>query len=179
MNTDEYRFAKVRTGITVPDIWYGVTKMTKDQDKAYSSGRTVIPDIIATKVRTVMEYLENCGKKLADDISKALPDCTVSFNDSTGTIMLTFPSKKSIVIDCAGVDTTNHAPVYVAARSTKSEAIFIFFDDKSPARPNYIPGNQWFLWRGDFPENRHMSQFQNYFNKIGEQLLTSAFRAYA
>lgn len=179
MSTDEYRSAKARTGITVPDIWYGVTKMTKDQDKAYSSGRTVIPDTIATKVRTVMEYLVSCGNKLADEIRKALPDCTVSFNDSTGTIMLTFPSQKSIVIDCAGVDLMNHAPMYVAARSTKSEASFIFFNDKSPAKPQHIQGDQWFLWRGDFPENRNMSQFQNYFNEIGEQLLTSAFRAYA
>lgn len=180
MNSDEYRVAKARSGITVADIWYAATKMTKDQDKSYSSGRTAIPDTTATRVRTLVERLSTLGRVLADNISTALPDCSVNFNDSTGLITLTFPSTKSMQIECAGVDTLNLAPVYIAARSTKNEAIFIFLDDNTSLKPKYnIKGEHWFLWRGNFPENRNMSRFQNYFNKIDEPLLTLAFSAYA
>jgi hypothetical protein len=179
MNPDEYRAAKARSGITVADNWCAATRMTKDQDKAYSSGRTVIPDVIATNVRILVDLLSARGRILADNIRTVLPNCTVDFNDSTGAITLTFPTTKIIQIECAGVDTMNLAPVYVAARSTKNEAIFIFFGEESPAKPKYIEGERWFLWRGNFPENRNVPRFRNYFNKIDEPLLTLAFSAYA
>ena len=66
--------------------------MTKDQDKAYSSGRTVIPDALATSVRTLVDHLSTLGRTLADDIRAALPGSVVDFNESTGAITLTFPS---------------------------------------------------------------------------------------
>lgn len=179
MSPEEYRSAKSRSGIRVVDIWCAATRVTKDQDKAYSSGRTAIPNALATSVRTLVDLLSTLGRTLADNIRTALPGSTVDFNDSTGAITLTFPSTKSIQIDCAGVDTMNLAPIYIAARSTKNEAIFIFFADKSPAKPKYVEGDRWFLWRGNFPENRNASRLQNYFNKLEESLLTLAFSAYA
>jgi hypothetical protein len=178
MNPDEYRAAKARSGITVADIWCAATKITKDQDKSYSSGRTTIPDTTAARVRTLVDRVSTLGRVLAENISMTLPDCTVDFNDSTGAITLTFASTKTIQIDCTGVDMMNLAPVYVAARSTRNEATFIFFGDISFLKPKYIEGDHWFLWRGNFPENRNLSRFQNYFNKIDEPLLTLAFGAY-
>jgi len=179
MSPDQYRSAKARSGITVADIWCAATQMTKDQDKAYASGRTMIPDAVAEHVRGLVDDLSNRGRALADDIRTALPGSTVDFNDRNGAITLMFPSKKSIQIDCAGVDTMNLAPVYVAARSTKNEAIFIFFANESPTKPKHVEGDRWFLWRGNFPENRHVGRLRNYFNKIDEPLLTLAFSACA
>lgn len=179
MPPEEYRAAKARSGITVADNWCAKTRMTRDQDKAYSSGRTIIPNAVAADVRALVDLLSTLGRTLTDNLRTALPNSTVDFNDSTGAITLTFPSTKSVQIDCAGVDTANLAPVYVAARSTKNEAVFIFFANDSPARPKYIDGDRWFLWRGNFPENRHVPRLRNYFNKIDEPLLTLAFSAYA
>ena len=177
MTPDEYRAAKARSCISVADNWCAATKVTKDQDKSYSSGRTVIPDTVAKNVRMLIEVLSARGRSLADKIGEALAECTVNFDDANGAITLTFSSMNKVQIECAGVDTLNLATVYVFARSTKNEAIFIYFGDRSIMKPKHITGG-WFLWRGNFSESRHMHRMQNYFNYIEEPILMMAFNAY-
>lgn len=179
MNPNEYRAAKTRSCIKVADTWCAAIRITVDQDKSYSSGRTVIPEQVATTIRALVNRLSTLGQILADNIRLTLPDCSVDFNQNTGAINIIFPSKKGLQIECEGVDGLNLAPVYVAARSTKSEAIFIYFEQNSPSKPHYIQGDTWFLWRGNFPENQNLSRLRNYFNKIDEPLLTLAFRDFA
>lgn len=179
MDPAEYRAAKARSGIAVADIWCAVNKMTRDQDKSYSSGRTQIPEGTAQGIRKLLDKLSERGRLLAENVAAALPESTVTFDDSSGAISVTFASKKTLQIDCAGVDTLNLAPVYVAARSTRNEATFIYFSDASGAKPASIKGNQWFLWRGNFPENRSVGRLQNYFNEIDGENLSLALSAYA
>lgn len=179
MSLEEYRAAKARSCISVADNWCAVFRITKDQDKAYSSGRTEIPAELAEGVRNVVTKLSNYGRALSDIIRAALRACTVDFNGNTGAITITFPSAKSVRIDCDGVDTVNLAPVYVAARGTLNEAVFIYFGEDSQAKPKYIKESGWFLWRGNFTESRTAGRIRNYFNTIDEPILSMAFRSYA
>lgn len=179
MSPEEYRAGKARSCISVADNWCAVLRITKDQDKAYSSGRTEIPVELAEGVLNVVTNLSTYGRALSDIIRAAMRACTVDFNDNTGAITITFPSAKSIQIDCAGVDTLNLAPVYVAARGTLNEAVFIYFGKDSEAKPKYIKESGWFFWRGNFTESRSAGRIRNYFNTIDEPILSMAFRAYA
>lgn len=179
MTPEEYRAAKARSCISVADNWCACLRVSKDQDKSYSSGRTEIPVELADKVHKLVDDLTAHGRELAEIIRAALPTCSVDYNSDTGAITVTFPSAKSVRLDCSGVDTMNLAPVYVAARSTANEAVFIFFDDHSRMKPGSLKGTSWFLWRGNFSENRNAGRLRNYFNKIEEPILSMAFRAYS
>lgn len=178
MSPAEYKAAKNRSCITVNDIWCAATRVSKDQDKAYSSGRTPIPESIESNVRRLIKFIETASASLFEQLQHALPDgYTVEIDAVSLCIQICFPSQKTIKIDCCGLDIANLWPVYIADRSTRGEAVFV----NAPETPwNRIADSQrrWFLWRGDFVESRSLSRFQSYWNELDERLLTEAFKRY-
>jgi len=178
MTPAEYKAAKIRSCITVNDIWCAAARVTKDQDKAYSSGRTPIPESVESNVRRLIEFIETASASLSEQLRHALPDgYAVEIDEPTLCIQIRFPSNKAIKIECCGLDIANLWPVYIADRSTRGEAVFV----NAPERPwkrTTDDQRRWFLWRGDFVVNRSLSRFQSYWNELDERLLIEAFKRY-
>jgi len=177
MSPEEYKAAKNRSCITVNDIWCAAARVSKDQDKSYSSGRTAIPEDAAANVRRVVSLVETTATSLFDELGQALPGCLVELDGASLSIQVHFPSTKAVKIDCCGLDIANLWPVYSADRSTKGEAVFLYAPER-PWKRKADDQRRWFLWRGDFVENRSLERFQSYWNKLDERLLTEAFKRY-
>ncbi len=180
MSSAEYKIAKARSCITVSDIWCAAARVSKDQDKAYSSGRTPIPEDVATNVRRVVAFVETAAASLLEELRQALPSqngYAIEIDEVSLGIQIQFPSKKTVKVACCGLDIANLWPVYIADQSTRGEAVFL----NTPERPwKRIANNQrrWFLWRGDFVESRSLRRFQSYSNELDERVLMEAFKRY-
>lgn len=170
MTSDEYKCAKAKSGISVSDIWCGVTGISKDRDKSFSSGRTVIPSDAASRVSALIERLVEGAGELLAMLQKELPDCSVRLDGDCLAIDIGFPSGNEVRLHNAGVDLMNFWQVYQTAATSQGAALFL------RGRLPHQSKLQWYLWRGDFVESRNLKRFQSYANPVQRILLVEVFK---
>lgn len=176
MDADNYKTAKSRSRITVSDIWLSVIRVTLDQDKSYSSGRTPIPEDVALRVNRLSSKLKEGAEELEAKLCDELPECAVSLNPNTLDITIAFPQGKVAVLAMCGVDLLNHAQMYTIDRNGLGAATFLRICP--PKWRKEKNGVRWYLWRGDFVES-HRGNMQNYWNEPKGSLLREALKRYA
>lgn len=171
MTADEYKAAKKRSRIST-DVWLSVFRITVDQDKAYSSGRTPIPAQVEKRVDDVLRLLMEGATELEADLRKALPECSISLDPASLDVSIAFPAAKVATLTMCGVDTLNHAQVYDLDGSGVSAATFVRMRRPKWKQDDENRPRRWFLWRGDFHGR------QNYWNDLAGDLLRQALRRY-
>ncbi len=171
MTVDEYKAAKTRSGINNAEIWDRGLVISRDQEKAYSSGRTPVPATVAFAIAALVKHIEEGAVELRDVLEQALPDSAVVLSDESLAIEIKFPSGRSVQLQNRGVDMLNRWPIFAADHATRHEALFV--------RVRNAKGYKWTLWRGDFIENRNLGHFQSYGNAIERPLLLEALKRYA
>jgi len=175
MTPDEYKDAKAKSGISVLDIWCDVTGISRDRDKSFSSGRTAIPSDAASKVNALIERLVEGAGELQAMLQKELPDCSVRLDEDCLAIDIAFPSGYVVRLHNSGVDLMNFWQVYKTEATFQGTALFLR-GALSPHQSANTRKLQWYLWRGDFVENRNLGRFQNYANPVKRVLLDEVFK---
>lgn len=178
MNADNYKAAKSRSRITVSDIWLRAVQVTVDQDKSFSSGRTPIPKEVEKRVNYLLRSLEAGAVELEADLRQALPECTISLDSASLDLTIAFPQGKNAVLTMRGVDTLNHAQMYDVDRNGTGAATFVRMNRSKWQQDDENRAFRWYLWRGDFVQNRN-GKLQNYWNILTGELLREALKRYA
>ncbi|WP_350315659.1 hypothetical protein OHK33_11920 [Pectobacterium aroidearum] len=178
MNADNYKAAKSRSRITNLDIWLHAVQITVDQDKSFSSGRTPIPEEVEKRLDHLLLSLETGAVELEAELRQALPECTISLDSASLNITIGFPQGKDAVLMMRGVDMLNHAQMYDVDRSGAGAATFVRMSQPTWKQDDKNRTRRWYLWRGDFVENRD-KKLQNYWNILTGELLREALKRYA
>jgi len=179
MTADNYKAAKRRSRITTSDIWLRVIRVTIDQDKSFSSGRTPVPEEVEKRINDLLRTLEDGAAKLEADLRQALPECSVSLDSASLDITITFPQGKGAMLTMRGVDSLNHAQMYDVDRTVEGAATFVRMNQPKWQQDGENKGLRWYLWRGDFVQSRAGRKLQNYWNVITGELLREALKRYA
>lgn len=177
MSPQDYKMVKARSAISVADIWHSVVRISLDQDKAYSSGRTPIPPEVAFRVENLICRLEQGAIELEAILQQELPMCSIKLDTASLTIDISFPSGKAVQLHNRGVDWGNW-PVFKADSSPKDAAVFLRIERPGWHKKDYPGKEGWYLWRGDFQENRNLGHMQNHWNIPKEKLLLETFKNY-
>lgn len=177
MTFDEYKQAKLRSGISVSEIWCGVTEVSRDRDKSFSCGRTAIPSDVATRVNALLDRLVAGASELRSILQSELQNCSVHLDPDRLEIGIEFPTGKVIRLHHGGVDMMNFWQVFKTDTNSQGGAVFL------RGRPFHQPSAgserlRWYLWRGDFAENRNLRRLQNYTNPVEKNLLLEVFSRY-
>lgn len=177
MRPDDYKTAKKRSRITVSDIWLSAIRITIDQDKSFSSGRTPIPQEVEKRVNDLLCNLTQGAKKLEADLQQVLPECSVSLDSETSDITVTFPGGRSAELKMLGIDTLSHAQVYGLDYNGAGAATFVRMPQPTLEKDTENKKFRWFLWRGDFGQKLG-GNLQNYPNPLTHELLCVALNRY-
>ena len=178
MSPYEYKAAKAKSGISIIDTWCSAVRISKDQDKAYSSGRTPVPPEVAFNIRKLIQRLEEGAAELRTMLQEALPNCSIKLDDESLIIEIIFTTGKKVQLHNKGIDLLNFWPIYEADSSSKGAALFLRTPQPSWEATPPPKKDAWYLWRGDFVENRNLNRFQSYWNMLGNGLLLEAFKRY-
>lgn len=174
MSAVEYKDLKARSRITVIDIWCGAIRVSKDQDKSYSSNRTTIPEAVATRVRQLSVKIGGAASQLQEQLQHALPECAVVLHDTSLEINISFPNGKVAKLENRGLDLANLWPLYIGNSGSGREAVFVYTFPSHRDQENPKTA-AWFLWRGDFLERLH-GPIQNSKNTLTDALLLEALK---
>lgn len=165
MNADGFKNARMRSGISNPEIWERAIVLTPDQNKAYASGRTAVPPDVALRVNKLLEHIFLEAKQLHLLLSGFLPSVVVHFDEETLTITIERATGKPLVLRNRGLDSMNGWCLFTT--DDAHPLTFLRVPEKYWSR---VPSTfHWTLWRGPFKENS--GRMQSYPNPIDADLL--------
>jgi hypothetical protein len=176
MDSDEYRSTKIFLGITNPDIWSGLTGISKDTDKSISCGRLAVSDKLqmrlaqlkATQAKTAEKFVEQL-KMVFDGDSYDL-----ALSPETNNIAITGGHANiSIVFENEGKD--HFGNFFYSLRGKGGlKNIFLFYPKTGPVsgQKYTIDDCEWYWWRveGASPDEPRMIAFQSYKNEINASI---------
>lgn len=177
MTPEEYKFAKAKSGVSSLDDWCGITGISKDRDKSFSSGRTPIKTDVASKITTLITNFEDSARELQTLLQAEMPECSVQLDDESLALDIIFASGQIVRLQNAGIDTMNYWRVYKTESASHGAALFVQ-GTTYPVRTTQPQKLTWYLWRGDFVENRQRERLQSYANPIKQALLNEVFKRY-
>lgn len=168
MTVDEYKIARVRSGIRVVDNWCRALDISEDTHKSISSGRLAVSEAVANRIAGYFLEVEARAKTLRDELYRELQiaynDCDVVLDLSTFNISISLPDGRNFMVEHCGVDTMNGWGVYNIDFGQARETL-VLLHARAPRRQKKANDFHWYMWRGPF------SGIQSYWHEVNSELL--------
>lgn len=146
MDSQEYKNAKTRLGVSNPDIWCPYFSITRDQDKSYSSGRTKIPDRVAQWIVDELADQKDRIGKLTSNLKECFPNAKIEVEEESGDVKVVIDTRNSIDFKNEGKD-HQCIDVYSFKIRSKVEHRLLFFPHKHWSTDEEVRKEKiWGLW---------------------------------
>lgn len=126
MTPIEYKNAKIALGINMPDIWCNYFHISKDNDKSYSCGRTIIPDLLSDTIKQELEENSIRVLKLESSIKRCFPQAEVFIDKDTNDFSIIIDDTKRISFKNEGKNQLCYN-IYSFMSSKKLKKTLVFY----------------------------------------------------
>jgi hypothetical protein len=145
MHPEQYKKIKVALGANNINIFLSYFHISKDSDKAYSSGRSKIPDLLGITMEQELKQFQSKVTKLKLALQACFSESSVNINNDTNDITVVTKNNQVITFKNEGRDWLGFN-IYRFLGPKKLKKTIIYFPKKDWEAQREDKDFDWVFW---------------------------------